>query len=102
MGELTFEETIHDFRKEIDACIKKAEGYIGGKEVTSDFHSKYVREMFLVRTKLQEAKMWLGKVLEVTGSPFPPEYADNTENMQPPESYIQETGVGEDGYIPDK
>ncbi|MGF6428240.1 hypothetical protein ABIE91_003460 [Bradyrhizobium elkanii] len=37
------------------------------------------REIALVRTKLQEAKMWAGKILEVLGSPFPAELADKAE-----------------------
>lgn len=75
----SFESAIHDFRKQIDVCIQKAEGYIGGNNVTSDFHKKYVREMSLVRTKLQEAKMWCGKVLEVTDASLPPEFRDKAE-----------------------
>ena len=74
-----FVADIKHFRKEIDANIQIAERYIGSSDVTSEFHRKYVREMSLVRTKLQEAKMWAGKVLEVVGNPFPPELADKAE-----------------------
>jgi hypothetical protein len=40
------------------------------------------REMSLVRTKLQEAKMWAGKVLEAVGNPFPAELADKADKPQ--------------------
>lgn len=65
-------EHIHEFRKEIDSLIDKAETDLEQKTV-------YVREMSLVRTKLQEAKMWAGKCLEVSGSPFPQELADKAQ-----------------------
>jgi len=69
------EEDIHSFRKEIDVCIKKAQGYANGyfKEANS---TKGKRENALVITKLQEAKMWAGKILEAVGSPFPEELRD--------------------------
>ncbi len=65
-GNLT-EESVHQFRKEIDANIVKAQ-----KAPSS-------REMALVITKLQEAKMWAGKVLEAMGSEFPKELQDKSE-----------------------
>lgn len=37
------------------------------------------REMALVRTKLQEAKMWVGKVLEANGNPLPEEFRDEAK-----------------------
>jgi hypothetical protein len=54
-----FVSDIKTFRKEIDASIQKAEAYLKPSVST------YGREMSLVRTKLQEAKMWAGKILEV-------------------------------------
>lgn len=57
-------EDVHQFRKEIDACIVKAQAEPGS------------REMALVITKLQEAKMWAGKVLEAMGSELPVEFQD--------------------------
>lgn len=66
-------EEIHEFRKEIDALIVKAESDITPEK------PPYIREMSLVRTKLQEAKMWAGKCLEVAGSPFPKELADKSQ-----------------------
>lgn len=70
-----FVEDIKTFRKEIDANINKAEAYLATP-------SNYGREMSLVRTKLQEAKMWAGKVLEVVGNPFPAELADKADQVQ--------------------
>jgi len=39
----------------------------------------FVREMSLVITKLQEAKMWAGKCLEQIGSELPKEFQDKAE-----------------------
>jgi len=64
------QEEIHAFRKEIDSLIQKA----GSAEM-----SLIGREMALVRTKLQEAKMWAGKCLEVMGSELPKEFQDKAE-----------------------
>ncbi len=63
------QKEIHQFRKEIDKCIQKAEFLLSVRPV-------YGREMALVRTKLQEAKMWGGKCLEVLGSELPEEFRD--------------------------
>jgi len=60
-------EEIHAFRKEIDALIQYASNL------------PLSREMSLVKTKLQEAKMWAGKVLETMGSELPEEYQDRAE-----------------------
>lgn len=73
-----FVESVKDFRKQIDAQVQKAESFLGG---ASPNGQNYGREMALVRTKLQEAKMWAGKVLEAVGNPFPPELADKA-NVQ--------------------
>lgn len=66
----TVEEGLHAFRKEIDANIKVAEQYLIDEPLS------HRREMEKVRTKLQEAKMWAGKCLEVVGAPFPKELRD--------------------------
>jgi len=64
-------DEIHAFRKAVDAVIKSAQalqgkaGYGGGG-----------REISLVVTKLQEGKMWAGKVLEEIGSELPEQYRD--------------------------
>lgn len=49
---------LNQFREKINRCIKRSEDYL-------DEHDS--REMEIVKEKLQEAKMWLGKVLELTG-----------------------------------
>lgn len=66
----TFEE-IHAFRKEVDAVIQKAQTL-----QTNIGRNTGGREISLVVTKLQEGKMWAGKILEAIGSPFPAELAD--------------------------
>lgn len=73
-----FVADIKDFRKEIDASIQRAERYLDTAKVVPG-PLLAAREMALVRTKLQEAKMWAGKILEVAGNPFPPELADKAE-----------------------
>lgn len=68
---------LHDFRKEIDANIKKAISWKHSDEKVSTIEEeKMQREISLVITKLQEAKMWAGKILEAIGSPFPEELRD--------------------------
>jgi hypothetical protein len=51
----------------IQACEKLSEVFKGREGG---------RELALVKTKLQEAKMWGGKVLEAWGSELPPEFRD--------------------------
>jgi hypothetical protein len=72
------QEEIHNFRKEIDANIEKAQGfanaYLGEAGST-----KGKRENALVITKLQEAKMWAGKILEAINAPFPEELRDESK-----------------------
>ena len=71
MGRNEKEETIHNFRVEIDSVIKKAQKLQSeiGKEAGG-------REISLVVTKLQEGKMWAGKILEAIGSELPVEFQD--------------------------
>ena len=63
-------EELHSFRKEIDALIQKARAC---QTISMS------REMALVHTKLQEAKMWVGKCLEALGSELPKEFQDKAE-----------------------
>lgn len=63
-------DELHTFRKEIDALIQKA------KKVQDH---RCGREMALAHTKLQEAKMWVGKCLEAIGSELPEEFRDRTD-----------------------
>ena len=74
--EMIPEEKCHDIRKKIDAIIQ----YVG--QVKNDNRPEYAkgkREFALVYTKLQEAKMWTGKVLEELGSELPAQYQDKAE-----------------------
>ena len=66
-------EDIHEWRRQLDAQIQCAERMLASRP------EKGARELALVRTKLQEAKMWAGKILEELGSPFPAELADKAE-----------------------
>lgn len=65
----TEEQIIHDLRKKVDAVIVEV-----GENKQSV--SKGQREIAICYTKLQEAKMWLGKVLEELGSELPKQYQD--------------------------
>ncbi len=74
------QEKLHELRKQVDACIQAvdaakykpdAECLVGSE--------KCGRELSLAFTKLQEAKMWLGKCLEAVGSELPAEFADKAE-----------------------
>lgn len=67
-------ETVHQLRKEIDASIVHFQNIQGqhGKQAGA-------REIALVVTKLQEAKMWAGKILESLGSELPTQYRDKAE-----------------------
>lgn len=74
---MDLKEQIHLLRKSIDAVINEAGAYknqpnqeqLAGQE-------KIQREISLVYTKLQEAKMWAGKCLEQLGSELPAEFQD--------------------------
>ena len=65
------QEQIHGLRKEVDAVIQSV-----GKLRAVHGHPKGMREVKLAYTKLQEAKMWLGKVLEELGSELPAQFQD--------------------------
>lgn len=66
-------DDLHEFRKQIDALIQTAE-YMRDSRPT-----RGGCEISLVHTKLQEAKMWTGKVLEALGASLPKEFADKAE-----------------------
>ena len=68
------ENYLHEFRTKIDENIKFAEAVL-----SNNVPPRFVREMALVRTRLQEAKMWAGKCLEVEGAPFPEELRDEAK-----------------------
>lgn len=66
-------EDLHEFRKQVDAMIQSA------KRMLDSRPEKGGREIALAHTKLQEAKMWVGKALEELGNPLPPEFQDKAE-----------------------
>ena len=72
-------EQLHEFRKEIDACIVKAKGFKNSYFIDGG-STKGQRENSIVLTKLQEAKMWVGKVIEEVevDSKFPKELRDTS------------------------
>lgn len=65
-------DLVHGLRKATDSVIVQV------KE-SKNILPKGQRELALAYTKLQEAKMWLGKVLEELGSELPKEYQDKAE-----------------------
>jgi hypothetical protein len=74
MPETTIEQAIKDQRVAIDKCIKD-----GQKIAQVIARGPGGRELALSHTKLQEAKMWCGKVLEELGSQLPEEYRDEAK-----------------------
>ena len=72
--EMDYDEKMHDIRQKIDAII----GYVGNVKNDTRY-AKGKREIALVYTKLQEAKMWAGKVLEEIGQPLPAEFQDKAK-----------------------
>ena len=72
---MTYKEDMHEFRKEIDACINKASKVLEGEQPAKDCG----RRMQIVHNKLAEAKMWVGKCLEAFGSELPKEFQDKAE-----------------------
>lgn len=73
-GTISLDTRIHDLRVDIDRVIKLAQtnADIIGRDAGG-------REISLVITKLQEGKMWAGKILEAIGSPFPEELRDEAK-----------------------
>jgi hypothetical protein len=74
--EMNYDEKMHDIRQKIDGIIS----YVGMvKNDSRPEYGKGKREIALVYTKLQEAKMWAGKVLEEVGQPLPTEFQDKAK-----------------------
>lgn len=74
--QMTHQEKAHDIRQKIDEIIR----FVGVvKNDTREEYAKGKREWSLVYTKLQEAKMWAGKVLEELGSELPEQYQDKAK-----------------------
>ena len=72
-------EQLHEFRKEIDTLIQKAGNEKEFLNTQPVENRTYVREIAICHTKLQEAKMWAGKCLEMLGSSLPKEFQDKAE-----------------------
>lgn len=75
------QKILHELRKQVDACIQAVNSWKieRGQETASKEQDKCQRELALAYTKLQEAKMWLGKCLEAIGSELPVEFQDKAE-----------------------
>jgi len=74
------EASLHNVRKNIDKNIQEVGKYkLDPNSETPDERNRCQREIALAYTKLQEAKMWVGKCLEAIGSPFPEELRDEAE-----------------------
>lgn len=71
--EMNPQDKMHDLRRRIDALIQYASSV---KNDTRPEYAKGKREIALSYTKLQEAKMWVGKVLEEMGSELPAQFQD--------------------------
>lgn len=67
------ENFLHNFRSEISVNIDRA------NVARQDRESGFGREMSIAHTKLQEAKMWVGKCLEAINSPFPEDLRDEAK-----------------------
>ena len=76
---------LHALRKSIDALIQFTGDLKKGEHT-------YGREMSLVYTKLQEAKMWAGKCLEALGSELPAEFQDKAKIEEGEEKKSEEAG----------
>lgn len=70
-------EILKNLRKQIDGVIQVAEHVLNQQP-----QAVYIRELLLVKTKLQEAKMWGGKCLEVLGYELPEEYQDKANKLE--------------------
>lgn len=73
--ETTPDAQMHNLRRAIDGLIQ-AFAYLKGNPPTVNESPRGARELAIVHTKLQEAKMWTGKVLEELGSELPVEFRD--------------------------
>ncbi len=66
-GERTDESEVKALRVQIDACIQEVSRMPAS------------RALSLVKTKLEEAKMWAGKRFEELGRELPKQYQDKAE-----------------------
>ena len=74
-------EKLHEKRKLVDGAIQS----VGELKLAPNSEQPFLgvgnvqREVALAYTKLQEAKMWLGKALEIVGNELPVEFQDKSE-----------------------
>lgn len=69
------QEGMHELRQQVDGLIKTFAYYKKNPPSVNE-SPRGARELAIVHTKLQEAKMWIGKVLEEMGHELPPEFRD--------------------------
>ncbi len=72
---MEYKEDMHEFRKQIDACIQVSEKVLESEQPAKDC----ARRMQIVHNKLSEAKMWVGKCLEAFGSELPEKFRDKAK-----------------------
>ncbi len=73
-------QEVRDLRKAVDTVIFAIEQYQHDTHDLSVSDRQDLREMALARTKLQEAKLWLGMALGARGdSGYPQELLDHCE-----------------------
>jgi hypothetical protein len=70
---------IDTFRQEVDAVIKKCEEIQRMLSSGTTPNPELMRCLALVRTNLQQGKMWGGKCLEAMGSQLPIEFRDEAK-----------------------
>lgn len=71
-------ELLKNIRVDIDASIKTV-GPLRDTFMANSVPEDGVRELEKAYTKLQEAKMWIGKVMEAIGSELPKEFRDEAK-----------------------
>ena len=74
-GDIDPKELMHSLRVSIDGLIKTF-AHLKKNPPSVNESPRGARELAIVHTKLQEAKMWTGKVLEELGSELPIEFRD--------------------------
>ena len=79
MGLFDAIEYVHGLRKHVDASIVEVD-FLTAK-IKDGTAAGGGREAAIAKTKLQEAKMWLGKVLEEMGSELPKEFQDKSDEQ---------------------
>lgn len=77
---LDIQGALHELRKQTDALTSSTQLVRSwNPQPVSPTDKTCGREMSLAITKLEEAKMWLGKALGAMGSELPAEFADKAD-----------------------